>query len=112
MLFRPKEFLFLSFPVPHKTKEVTLENLNDIYPSNNFLHCSFNWEINSCDFCDSDTETLEHFFLTCLCKRTLGICSKLKGTEILVPLTWSDVKVGVLLKKKDTDFLVNNPIVL
>lgn len=51
------------------------------------------------------------YFLMCLCKRIVAIGSKLivlKKTIILDPFTCMDVKVGVHLKEKDTEFLVNN----
>ena len=37
---------YLSYPIPHKAKEVTFKILNDIYPSNQFLHVRFNWDNN------------------------------------------------------------------
>lgn len=106
---------FLSFPVLHKAKEVTFKIFNDIYPSNNFLHLRFNWENNSCVFCDRHIETMEHIFFECVyvkefCLSVLNwLCSK---QITLDPLTWLDVKVGVNSKENDTDFRVNNIIVL
>ncbi|KAF3859869.1 hypothetical protein F7725_000124 [Dissostichus mawsoni] len=38
---------------------------NDIYPSNHFLHVRFNWDNNSCGFCEKDIETVEHMFFRC-----------------------------------------------
>ncbi len=56
---------YLSYPIPHKAKEVTFKILNDIYPSNHFLHKRFNWDNNSCGFCERDIETVEHIFFDC-----------------------------------------------
>ena len=57
---------YLSYPIPHKAKEVTFKILNDIYSSNHFLHMRFNWDNNSCGFCERDIETVEHIFFECV----------------------------------------------
>lgn len=107
--------LYFTYPVLPKAKEVTFKILKDIYPSNHFLQERFNWENNSCGFCEKDIETVDHMFLKCESVQTfwLEFQNWLHFKQISIhPLTVISVKVGVLLKEKILDFLINNLITL
>lgn len=106
---------YLSYPIPHKAKEVAFKILNDIYPSNDFLFKRFNWDNNSCIFCKRDIETVEHIFFDCdfVIDFWLSVRSWLLTKQIpLQHLNWMSIKVGVQLKEKNVDFLINNLIML
>lgn len=105
----------MSYPVPHKAKEVVFQTINDVYPSNHFLHKRFNWENNTCGFCERDIETVEHIFFECehVLEFWLAFRSWMLTKQItLQQLNWMSVKVRVQLKEKNLDFLVNNLIIL
>lgn len=106
---------YMSYPIPHKAKEVVFKILNDIYPSNHFLHIRFNWENNTCGFCERDIETVEHIFFECehVLDFWLAFRSWMLTKQItLQQLNWMSIKVGVQLKEKNLDFLANNLIIL
>ncbi len=106
---------YLTYPILPKAKEVTFKILNDIYPSNNFLHEIFNWENNSCMFCEKDIETVEDMFFQCELVQNfwLEFQNWLHFKQISIhPLTVVSIKVGVLLTYKNIDFLINNLIIL
>ncbi len=102
---------FLSYPILPKAKEVMFKILNDIYPSNNFLHTKFNLENNSCGFCERDVETAEHLFFQCKIVNDLWLAFQewLSSKNITIkPLTVMLVKTGVFMEEKNVEFLVNN----
>lgn len=56
---------YLKFPILPKAKEVQFKILNDIYPSNRFLHLKFNLENSPCHLCKHFSEDTEHIFFSC-----------------------------------------------
>lgn len=106
---------YLSYPLLPKAKEVYFKILNEIYPSNNFLHKKFNLDDNSCGFCKEETETTEHLFYYCkhVYEFWTAFQSLLYSKNIKVhPLNMCLIKTGVMLKEKNLEFLVNNLILL
>ena len=101
----------MSYPIPHKAKEVVFKILNDIYPSYHFLHIRFNWENNTCGFCERDIETVEHIFFQCehvlefgwnwLAFRSWMLTKQITFQQ----LNWMSIKVGVQLKEKNLGLL-------
>jgi len=89
---------------------VTFKILNDIYPSNSFLHERFNWENNSCGFCEKDIETVEHIFFQCefVNEFWLSFQNWIQSKDILIhPLNMTSIKVGVFINDKNIEFLIN-----
>lgn len=83
---------YLSYPIPHKAKEVTFKILNI------FIHRTTSYILDLIGiiihvFCESDIETI--FSLNVI-------------QIILHPLNWMSIKVGVKLEEKNLDFLVSN----
>lgn len=106
---------YLSYPILPKAKEVTFKILNDFYPSIHFLHIRFNWNNNSCGFCEKDIETVEHIFFQCEPVQEFWFLfqSWLQSKGIVLhPINVMSIKAGVFMEEKSLDFLLNNLIVL
>lgn len=106
---------YLDYPVFPKAKEVTFKILNKIYPSNYFLHNRFNWENNSCSFCQTDIETVDHMFFHCTLLQDFWTAFQgwIQSKNISIdPLNVTSIMIGIFLKDKNLEFLVNILIVL
>lgn len=56
---------YISFLVAPKAKEVQFKILNQIFPSNEFLRLTFNFDVNNCGFSGVDVKNLNHTFFHC-----------------------------------------------
>ncbi len=94
---------------------MTFKFLNDIYPSNCFLHEIFHWENNSGGFCEKDIETVEHIFFQCefVHEFWLSFQSWIQSKEIsLHHLNETSIKFAVFINDTHLECLINNLIVL
>lgn len=65
-MLKEKSFSFyLKYPPAPIMKETHFRIISDIYPVGDFLYKRFKFESDSCVFCSSDPETLEHLFFKC-----------------------------------------------
>lgn len=105
---------YLSYPVSPKVKEIHFKLLNDIYPSNDFLHNRFNIGINTCTFCHSQIETVEHLFFSCAhTKLFWSTLQNWLACKTFCPaLTFDIIKYGFQLDDKSTEFGNNNLLLL
>uniref|UniRef100_A0A3P9J195 Reverse transcriptase domain-containing protein n=1 Tax=Oryzias latipes TaxID=8090 RepID=A0A3P9J195_ORYLA len=56
---------FMKLPIPPKVKETHFKIMNDIYPSKELLRLRFNIDDNSCSFCQTAVEDIDHIFFLC-----------------------------------------------
>ena len=88
--------------------------LNDIYPSNHFLHERFHWNNFIRGFCERDIETVGHIYFQCESVQEFRVSfqSWLQSKDILLhPLNVVSVNNGILMEEKNLDSLENNLII-
>uniref|UniRef100_A0A3P9JF49 Reverse transcriptase domain-containing protein n=1 Tax=Oryzias latipes TaxID=8090 RepID=A0A3P9JF49_ORYLA len=56
---------YIKWPVLPKVKETHFKIINKYYPVSDFLQSRFKFDVESCIFCNSNEETLEHLFFSC-----------------------------------------------
>lgn len=56
---------YLKWPISPKVKEIQFKLINNIYPAAETLRKRFNFEVNTCVFCMTEHETIEHLFFSC-----------------------------------------------
>uniref|UniRef100_A0A3Q3ASU9 Reverse transcriptase domain-containing protein n=1 Tax=Kryptolebias marmoratus TaxID=37003 RepID=A0A3Q3ASU9_KRYMA len=106
---------YLKYPLSPKAKEVNFKILNNIFPSRELLRQRFNFDTNSCTFCDNDIETTDHLFFFCMHTGTFwGNFQDWISTKLFLshPLKREDIIFGTTHRDKRTDLILNNLLIL
>ena len=103
--------MYLTFPIPPKTKETHFKIMNNIYPSKELLRLRFNIGDNMCTFCENEIETTDHIFFSCDAIQTFwnNLHKFIKRKIVSFPSSISkdNVTFGMILKNKNDELCCN-----